>query len=132
MSAPSPPSTKAPASSTELSRLSDRLGTLLQVGVVLAALLLAIGVLGTLTESGAPTLDPANLHPVRPTLTSLASGGIFAGLLVVGLVVLIATPVARVFLSLETFVRGDDGDYVRVLLAVLAILFASVLAGALL
>lgn len=126
---PTPPSAAA-LTSDQLSRLSDRMGMLLLAGVVLAATFLLVGILGTLLEPGAPTLAPSSLTPSRLSFSSFTSGGIFGGLILVGFVLLIATPVARVVLSLGTFAEAREKDYVGVLLLVLGILFASVLVGA--
>lgn len=116
-------------SSAELSRLSERLGQLLWAGVILAALFLLAGILLALSSSAGSSVDPSSFGPSKVPWTHLASLGDDEVLAVVGLGLLVATPIGRVVLSLEAFAHARERDYVLVLLAVLVILFASVLVG---
>lgn len=112
------------------------LGRLLRVGVLLAAgIVLAAGVLylvrhgGERPELGAFHGEPESLSTVR---------GIFAGVLTlraraliqVGLLLLIATPVLRVALSVVLFALHRDRTYVVITLIVLALLLNSLFNGA--
>lgn len=110
------------------------LGRLLQWGVGVAAVVVLIGGAvylarhgGERPHYGAFVGEPANLRGVLGIAGSAAdrSG---RGLIQLGLLVLIATPVARVAGSLLVFVRNRDGLYVALSLFVLVLLLAS-LAG---
>lgn len=116
-------------SSAELSRLSDRLGTLLLIGVALAATFLLAGVVVAAAQSGGSAFSPSSLGPIRFDPSGLAAEGEAGELIAVGLVLLVATPVARVLLSLEAFARARETDYVLLLVLVLAILGVSALVG---
>lgn len=126
-----PRASSEPLGGTEVGRLAEELGRLLQVGVVLAAILLVAGVLLVVasTPGSSPTV-PLNVHP-GPFGASLASSpGLL--LIVAGLGVLLATPIARVLLSFQTFIRLEERDYAGVVGVVLVILVLSVVAGLLL
>lgn len=109
------------------------IGRLLQVGVLVAAAVVLVGGIGLLlTYGGAPAdfrtfrTEPSPLHHV---------GGIVRGALALdsraivqlGLVLLIATPVARVALTLVAFVLQRDRLYVPLTGVVLALLLYSLL-----
>ncbi|MGN6392052.1 MAG: DUF1634 domain-containing protein [Gemmatimonadales bacterium] len=113
------------------------LGHLLRAGVVVAAILVAAGGARYLMEhGGAPpagrlfTGEPANLRQVA---------GIFHGAvrfhgratIMAGLLVLIATPVARVSASLIAFLEQRDRTYAALTAFVLAVLAAGVMGWAL-
>ena len=106
-------------------RVEARIGTLLRIGVMLAATTVALGGAIYLARHGAemPAYhvfrgEPADLRGVR---------GIFAraadlrgtGIIQVGLLVLLATPVARVALAAVAFAKQRDRLYVAVTLFVL-------------
>jgi uncharacterized membrane protein len=110
-----------------------RLATVLQVGVVAAtALVMAGGVLYLIRYGATPphhTIyigEPDNLKRVSGIVK-----GAFAlsgrGLIQLGLLVLIATPVARVGFSLYAFARQRDPTYVLITAVVLVLLVGSLL-----
>jgi uncharacterized membrane protein len=113
-------------------QVEQRIGTLLRVGVVLAAAVVALGGLFFLARHGA---EAPHYQVFRGEPASLRSvGGILAGarelrgvgLIQLGLLILLATPVARVALSAYAFARQRDRLYVCVTLFVLAVLLYSI------
>lgn len=118
-----------PAISDE--QVERRLATLLQGGVVAAAALVLAGGAVYLAKYGAVpphhdtyTGEPDDLKHVGGILqAALALRG--RGLIQLGLLVLIATPVARVAFSLYAFARQRDRTYVLITAFVLALLLVS-------
>ena len=120
--------------------LSDRgleimIGNLLRAGVVLAATTTSIGGVIYLAHSGESLAhyrlfhgEPADLRQVRGVLSDASSGGGLA-IMQLGLLLLIATPVARVAFSLAAFAVQRDRLYVVVTLTVLAVLTFSMAGG---
>jgi uncharacterized membrane protein len=107
------------------------LGNLLMTGVALAALVVLAGGIIYLVRHGAHPTDysvfhgePENFRTVRGILRSARewSG---RGLIQLGLLLLIATPVARVAFSLLAFVRQRDLLYSAFTLIVLGVLLFS-------
>ena len=109
-------------------RLEKVIGTLLQIGVLTAAIVVLAGGIWLLTGSfrSAPAYKPFRSEPADLR----AVGRVVAGLshprpaLVIqfGLILLIATPVARVVFSLAAFARERDWTYVVITLIVLLVL----------
>ncbi len=87
---------------TELSRLEDLLGRVLVTGVVASATILTIGLIVELAGG--------NAHPV----------------LQAGLILLMATPILRVVVSLAEYVRMRDWFFSATTAAVLVVLLTSV------
>ena len=111
------------------------IGGLLRLGVIVAAVLVLLG--GTLyvAEHGSTIPDyrafhgePAYLRGV-PGILSAARALDGPGLIQLGLLVLLATPVARVVLSVLAFALQRDRTYVVVTSIVLAVLLYSLAAG---
>jgi uncharacterized membrane protein len=113
-------------------RVEERIGTLLRVGVVLAAAIVAIGGAIYLARHGGemPAYqvfrgEPAALRGLRGILArALDLRG--TGIIQLGLVVLLATPVARVALAAFAFAKQRDRLYVVVTLFVLGVLLYSI------
>ncbi len=116
-------------------RAEQVIGTLLRVGVLAAALVVVgAGTLYLVRHGGSrPDLhafhgEPQDLRRpegiVRDALALRARG-----LIQLGLLLLIATPVARVALSVLVFALEKDRVYVAVTLAVLGLLLYSLLAS---
>jgi uncharacterized membrane protein len=106
-------------------------GNLLRYGVLSAALVALIGGVFYLARFGA---TPVHYHEFRgepPRLTSVVGvvGGVLAldprAVIQLGLLLLIATPIARVAFSLLAFIRQRDRTYVVITAIVLAILLYS-------
>jgi uncharacterized membrane protein len=115
-------------------RLEMFVGSLLRWGVVAAAALVALGGIVYLLRYGgvAPSVgtfhgEPEDLRrPAGIVRAALAGRG--RGLIQLGLLVLIATPIARVAFSLFAFARQRDRLYVAITAVVLALLLVG-LAG---
>jgi uncharacterized membrane protein len=110
-------------------------GNLLRVGVVLAAIVVAIGGIIYLARYGTTAADhrefhgqPANLcYPVGIVATALAADP--RGIIQFGLLLLIATPVARVVFTVFAFYLERDYTYVGVTVVVLLVLLYSLFWG---
>jgi uncharacterized membrane protein len=121
---------------TEPHGLSDKrfeniLGTLLRAGVILAAAIVVLGGALYLREYGSVRPD---FHVFRgEPMSLLTASGIFRdalawhsrGLIQAGLLLLIATPVARVAFSVVAFVFERDWLFAAITLLVLGILVYS-------
>jgi uncharacterized membrane protein len=109
-------------------RLETIIGNLLRGGVALAALLVLAGGAWYLADAGGAEI----------TYGHFAEGGGMRSLLALpppqlvifaGLLVLIATPVARVVFSLVAFALERDWEYVALTAIVLAVLTYSIVSG---
>lgn len=110
------------------SRMEAIMGRLLQIGVLLASAVVFIGgVLYVRAHSDIPvnhrtfTSEPANLrHPAQ--LFGLVATGDGAAIIQLGILLLIATPIARVIFAVIGFAIERDRLYVLISLIVLAVL----------
>jgi uncharacterized membrane protein len=121
---------------TEISsdgQLQQTIGNLLKYGVILASATVFIGAVLYLIRHGA---EPADYHIFRgePDLFCSPAGVVSAvlsgsrrGIIQLGLLILIATPVVRVILSLLTFLRQRDFTYAIVTSIVLSGLLYSLI-----
>lgn len=115
-------------------KFEKMLANLLRGGVLLAAAVVSLGAILFLARHGGEVHDysvfrgePADLRDPRrigPHALELSGRGVIQ----LGLLLLLATPVARVLLSAIGFVRQRDWLYVALTLTVLALLLASLLA----
>lgn len=112
-------------------RLEQMVGTLLRGGVLLSALVVLAGGVWWLAETGraAPAYrrfqaEPAELRHVGLLVTGLAHPRPEI-IIQLGLLLLIATPVARVALALVAFALERDYTYVVLTAVVLAVLLFS-------
>lgn len=111
------------------------IGRVLRGGVFIAAIVAMFGGLIYLRRHGAALPEYATFHGVPAGLDSVH--GIIRGALQgrgrwitqLALLLLIATPVARVALSAAAFVRERDGTYAAISAFVLALLLYSFLGG---
>jgi uncharacterized membrane protein len=117
-------------------RFEQFLGNLLRAGVVLSAcVVLAGGVVYLARHGGERTIqqrvfkgEPTDLK--QPSLIGRdALAGNSRALIQLGLLLLIATPVARVVFSAFGFARQRDSTYVLLTLLVLAVLLLSLFSG---
>jgi uncharacterized membrane protein len=116
-------------------QVEEIVGNLLRGGVILAGVVVAVGGLLYLIRHGGATPDyrvfhgePADLRSVSGIVTdawSLQARGIIQ----LGLLLLVATPVARVAFSVFAFMQERDLTYVFVTLIVLAVLLYSLIGG---
>jgi len=112
------------------------IGNLLRSGVVLSALIVSVGAVIYLVRHGhSPTEyrvfrgEPSDLRSVRGILRdALALRG--RGIIQLGLLFLIATPVARVAFSIFGFAEEKDRIYVIVASVVLLVLAYSLIGSA--
>ena len=116
-------------------RIEQIIGRLLQLGVLLAATVVLIGGIALLRQHGSDVAAFGTFTAESPTLRSLT--GIFAsalrresrGIVQLGLLLLIATPVARVALTLGAFWIQRDRLYVVTTSIVLTLLLYGLIWG---
>ena len=107
-------------------RFDLMIATLLRVGVGLSAALALAGGIWYLAESGRTVPHYSRFAPDVHGLGALAGLPGPQALILAGLLVLIATPVARVVFSLAAFALERDRTYTVCTLLVLAILLYSI------
>jgi uncharacterized membrane protein len=125
-------------------RLEVAIAMLLRIGVVIAAVLVAIGGIRALRhpESTVPNFRvfhaPGEVATAASASTAIYSisavfrqlrDGSGASIIALGLLVLIATPIARVVFAIIGFARERDTLYTVISLVVLAILAFSLIHG---
>jgi uncharacterized membrane protein len=116
-------------------RVDQVLGNVLRAGVILAAVVVLAGAVLYLTRHGREPTHYKEFHGAPPDLRSpvgvvqdaLAVSA--RGIIQLGLLVLVATPVARVLFSAIAFALQRDLTYVVLTLIVLAVLLYSLFAG---
>jgi uncharacterized membrane protein len=114
-------------------RIEVIIGTLLRTGVILAATVVLFGGVIYLTRHGYDAVNFGTFHGEPEALRSVT--GILRGalhlsgraIIQLGLLILIATPVARVAFSAVAFAIERDYLYVWITLFVLAVLLYSLL-----
>jgi uncharacterized membrane protein len=124
----------APGGVTDLA-VEQVIGRLLQIGVLLAAAVVAVGGAMLLFQYGRAPAQFAVFRGEPPELRSV--GAILRGVAArdsravvqLGLVLLVATPVARVALTLAAFVVQRDRMYIAITALVLALLLYSLVWG---
>jgi uncharacterized membrane protein len=103
----------------------------LRGGVVLGAIVIGVGLVAFYARYGLnPSAMIANVYPhsLDQTLLGLAHGTPQA-IMVLGLLILLATPVVRVAVSIVAFALERDWTYVAITALVLLILLVSFLLG---
>jgi uncharacterized membrane protein len=115
--------------------VEETIGRLLQVGVVLASAVVLLGGVLYLAHYGAGRPDyrvfrgePAEFRSVVGVVRAAADLR-RRGLIQLGLLLLIATPIARVVFSAYAFARQRDYLYVAITSLVLTILLVTLLKG---
>ncbi len=117
------------------SRINELLSILLLTGVALAALVVLFGGTLYLTRHQVPNTNyhmfQGEPEPLRsiPGIVREASAFRGTGLIQLGLLILIATPVARVAFSLTVFMCQRDWVYAAVTLFVFVLLLYSLFGG---
>jgi uncharacterized membrane protein len=131
-----PPAPSAPAGAWTDERIEQIIGNLLRFGVLASALVVFAGGVVFLSRHGTEpvkerhTFVPDSPEFSRPELiVRSALRGSGRGLIQLGLLLLIATPVARVVFSAYAFARQRDRTYVAITLVVLAVLLYSLFSG---
>ena len=115
--------------------VEELIGTLLRVGITLAAAVVLLGGIVYLVRHGLATPqfhvfkgEPSDLRTMSGIVKdALAFRG--RGMIQLGLLLLIATPLARVAFSVAAFALEGDRLYVVVALIVLAVLVCSLVGG---
>ena len=107
-------------------RMEVAIANLLRGGVSLAAALVLTGGAWYVASSSRSVPNYGQFYPEMKGVGALATLGWPEKLIEIGLLVLIATPVARVAFSLAAFAIERDRMYVWFTLAVLAILLYSI------
>jgi uncharacterized membrane protein len=116
-------------------RIERVIGRLLQLGVFLAAMVVAIGGVLLLAQYGHLPAGFRDFTGEDPTLKSITGilGAVARGdsraIVQLGLVLLIATPVARVALTLGAFIAQRDRLYIFTTTIVLALLLYGLIWG---
>jgi uncharacterized membrane protein len=112
-------------------RIENIIAQLLRAGVVTTALVVIGGAIPYLAEHPRARVDyrafhgePPELRTVLGIVHSAFSGNVLA-IMQLGLLILIATPIARVVFSVFAFAREGDRMYVVFTLIVLAVLLYS-------
>lgn len=111
--------------------IENTMGTLLRTGVISAAVLVFIGAVYYLLKNGTLIPDYSTFRGESEEFSTL--GGIFKsfislhsrGIIMLGLLVLILTPIARVLFSLIAFTLEKDYIYTVISTVVLIILLLS-------
>jgi uncharacterized membrane protein len=117
-------------------RIEVIIGTLLRTGVMLAASVVLLGGVLYLLRHGHEVPNYSAFHGEPEGLKSVsdivhgALGGSARAIIQLGLLLLIATPVARVVFSAIAFAIEHDYMYVVITLIVLGVLLYSLLASA--
>ncbi len=116
-------------------RIDRTIANLLRAGVLLATAVVALGGIFFLLQHGSEKPDYHDFRGEIPDLRSLNGIGRFAwnghsrGVIQFGILLLIATPIARVMFSVFAFAVQRDWTYISVTLIVLAVLLYSILGG---
>jgi uncharacterized membrane protein len=118
-------------------RMDQIMAILLRSGVLLAASLVFIGGVVYLSRHDLPTINygvfQGEPQELRTVSGILREAGKFhgRGLIQLGLLILIVTPVARVLFSVVAFIYEKDWTYVAITMIVLALLCYSLFGGGL-
>ena len=116
-------------------QVEQTIGNLLRIGLLVATALVIVGAAIYLPNHGSETPDYRIFRGEPPELrgpsgiVGLARDWHGRGLIQLGLLVLLATPVARVAFSIAAFALQRDAVYVGITLVVLAVLLYSIVGG---
>ena len=102
------------------------IGSVLRAGVLLSAAAVAAGGVWYVSTDSSANVDYRHFHPGASGVHALSTLPAPQVLILVGLLILIATPVARVAFSLVAFAIEGDRLYVGIAIVVLAALFYSI------
>ena len=117
-------------------RVERIMGTLLQSGVIFSGLVVLAGGILYIRSYGHVPVNYDTFAPARaslPSLTAVAESALHGdgrAIIQIGLLLLIATPVARVFFSIIAFALEKDRLYVVITVIVFLILIYSLFGGA--
>lgn len=125
-----PPEKRDAKVARELLQLSNSISWILQGGVILSALLIVIGIAMLPTRPGG--LSATRMLNFPQTLGQVGAGLLMLrpqAFIMLGLLLLIATPIVRVAASLVMFIKERDYKYMVITAGVLAILIFSLFIG---
>lgn len=113
--------------------LQHWVSAVLRFGVLASALIALIGTLMNLSKHGSEKVSYQNFHPGE----NLSVGKVFTdalsmdsrSIMLVAVIVLVLTPVARVIVSLFGFIKEKDRTYIAITFVVLLTLLCSVIGG---
>ncbi len=131
----SEPMTTASGHAPAQEHVEQMVGNLLRIGVLIAAFVTVVGGIAFMIHHGSLVPDHSVFRgqpEMLSTLTGVISGAIAlqpAAIVQLGIVLLIATPVARVLLTLIAFAVQRDWMYVLISAIVLALLMYSLIVG---
>jgi len=116
-------------------QVEQMIGNLLRIGLAIATGVVIVGAAIFLKNFGGDPPDYHIFHGEPPDLRGI--GGIIQrasdwrgrGIIQLGLLVLLATPVARVLFSIVAFSMQRDRLYVGITMVVLAVLLYSIIGG---
>lgn len=113
--------------------LQHWVSAVLRFGVLASALIALIGTLMNLSKHGGEKVSYQNFHPgenlsVGKVLTDAVSMD-SRSIMLVAVIVLVLTPVARVIVSLFGFIKEKDRTYIAITFVVLLTLLCSVIGG---
>ncbi len=117
-------------SGVAMGRLNRRVARTLRIGVAVSAVLMIVGLVLAAAGGDADLLVRSGRPGSALSVSSLLPPSAI-GLILVGTVVLAATPLVRVVLSFEYFVSMGDRAFAALTLFVLVVLFSSVAVGVL-
>jgi uncharacterized membrane protein len=116
-------------------RIEQTVGNLLRLGLLLATAVVVVGGAIYLTRHGSEPPEygifrgqPADLRGLRG-IVELTMDWRGRGIIQLGLLILLATPVARVAFSIVAFALQRDRLYVAVTVVVLGVLLYSIIGG---
>ena len=116
-------------------QVDEIIGNILRISVIVAAIIVLAGGILYLIQYGGNSPEyhlfkgePKSLRTISGILKEVLTLDAY-GIIQIGLLLLIATPVARVIFSVFAFILQRDSIYVVVTLIVLTVLIYSILGG---
>jgi uncharacterized membrane protein len=109
--------------------IERRIVQLLRGGMAASVLVMCVGAAWYLTAHGADPADHSRFRPAPAGLLTTPLLGEGRALMQLGIVILVATPIARVAFSVGAFARARDRAYAVITTAVFCILLYSLLGG---
>lgn len=117
------------STTTEMNHIEAIIGRILQIGVSIAAIIMALGLLLLIIKGGqtgyAKNVHPTTISGILRGITQLKPYAV----MMLGLFCLILTPILRVVVSIYAFAKEHDRLYVVITTLVLVILGISFVIG---
>lgn len=112
----------------EVAAVERLIGKIMQIGVLIAALVMAIGLVTFVITGRSGYAAGVHPHTVTAILHGVGQGRPYA-VMMLGIFLLILTPVLRVVVSIYAFAKARDRLYTRITTVVLVILVAAMVIG---